>query len=90
LNTLPSQSTPAELPKIQPPAIARVNVDSARLKEQKTIAKLLESMSPEDAAKILQKMDDKQVKAILFSVKKRQAGKILASLEPQRVARMMR
>jgi flagellar motility protein MotE (MotC chaperone) len=56
----------------------------------KATAKLIETMSPEEAGKILKQMDDKEVKQVLTKVKKKQAGKILAMLDPSRAARILR
>ena len=64
--------------------------DTATSKEKKVVAKLLEAMDAQGAARILHQLDDKEVKEILFAVKKRQAGKILSSLDPERAARIIR
>ncbi|HTR98264.1 MAG TPA: hypothetical protein VML00_00860 [Bacteroidota bacterium] len=64
--------------------------DSARAKQSKTFAKMIESMPAEQAVRILKGLDDREVKSILLSVKKRQAAKILSALDPDRAARMIR
>lgn len=64
--------------------------DSARAKESKSFAKMLEAMPAEQAVRILKGLDDREVKAVLLTVKKRQAAKILSALDPDRAARMMR
>jgi flagellar motility protein MotE (MotC chaperone) len=64
--------------------------DTTRMKERKAMAKLVDAMDAQGAAKILRNMDDNEVKEILLAVKKRQAGKILSSLDPERAARIMR
>ena len=64
--------------------------DSARAKDQKAFAKVLEAMQAENAARILKDLPDDEVKRILLNIKKRQAAKILASLDPERAARIMR
>ena len=64
--------------------------DSVAQQDWKATAKLIESMSPEDASKILKQMDDNEVKQVLAKVKTRQAGKILAILDPARAAKIMR
>ena len=64
--------------------------DTTRMKERKAMAKLVDAMDAQGAAKILRNMDDNEVKEILLAVKKRQAGKILGSLDPERAARIMR
>jgi flagellar motility protein MotE (MotC chaperone) len=64
--------------------------DTARMKEHKMKAKLLESMNPESAAHVLKNMDDGDVRSIIMLVKKRQAGKILAMFDPERAAKIMK
>jgi len=64
--------------------------DSLHEKKVKNIAKMLETMSAEDAAKILKNLEMSEAKEVLMSVKKKQAGKILSALEPRYAARMMR
>jgi len=64
--------------------------DSARAKQSKSFAKMIESMPAEQAVRILKGLDDREVKSILLSVKKRQAAKILSALDPDRAARMIR
>ena len=66
------------------------SADSARAKELKGMAKMMESMSAEDAARILQNLKIVEAKKVLMSVKKKQAGKILSAMEPRVAARMMR
>ena len=65
-------------------------VDSTRAKEIKGMAKMLESMSAEDAARILQNLKLDEAKKVLMAVKKKQAGKILSAMEPRLAARMIR
>lgn len=64
--------------------------DSTKTSGTKNLAKLLESMEAQGAAKILRNMNDDEVKQIITYMKKRQAGKVLSSLDPERVARIMR
>jgi hypothetical protein len=64
--------------------------DSTHAKEIKGKAKLIELMSPEDAAKLLQNLKLAEAKQVLMAVKKKQAGKILSAMEPRIAARMMR
>ncbi len=64
--------------------------DSARAKDSKSFAKMLEGMPADQAVRILKGLDDREVKAVLLTVKKRQAAKILSALDPERAARMMR
>jgi flagellar motility protein MotE (MotC chaperone) len=68
----------------------RSTQDSLAKSDWKTTAKLIESMSPEDAGKVLKQMSDAEVKQVISKVKTKQAGKILANLEPDRVARILR
>jgi len=71
-------------------ATQNISADSARTKEIKGMAKMLESMSAEDAARILQNLKVAKAKKVLMAVKKKQAGKILSAMEPRIAARMMR
>lgn len=64
--------------------------DSAHAKERKGIAKMLESMSAEDAARVLKNLKIDEAKKVLMVVKKRQAGKILSAMEPRLAAKMMK
>ena len=64
--------------------------DSAYAKEIKGTAKLLESMSAENAAKILQNLKLSEARQVLMAVKKKQAGKILSAMEPKLAAKMIR
>jgi len=75
----------------QADSLPKVTVsDSARAKDSKSFAKMLEAMPAEQAVRILKGLDDREVRAVLLAVKKRQASKILSALDPERAARMMR
>jgi len=63
--------------------------DSTHAKEIKGRAKLIELMSPDDAARLLQNLKLADAKQVLMAVKKKQAGKILSAMEPRLAARMM-
>jgi len=69
---------------------AKPKVDTTGQQDWKSTAKLIESMSAEEACKILKEMNDSDVKQVLGKVKKRQAGKILATLDPARAAKLLR
>jgi flagellar motility protein MotE (MotC chaperone) len=58
-------------------------------KERQNMARLLESMPPEDAVRILQTTTDKEVRETLQYVNRRQAARIMSLLEPDRAARIM-
>jgi hypothetical protein len=66
------------------------SVGNANAAHTKAIAKILESMQAENAARILKDLSDSEVKELLLVVKKRQAAKILAQLPPERAARIIR
>ena len=66
------------------------SIDSVRIEERKSLAKVFEAMEPERAAKILKEIPDDQVREVILALKKRQAAKILGALEPTRAARIMR
>lgn len=63
--------------------------DSIHAKEIKGKAKLIELMSPEDAARLLKNLQLNVAKEVLMAVKKKQAGKILSAMEPRLAARMI-
>lgn len=69
---------------------AKPKVDTTARQDWKSTAKLIESMSADEACKILKEMNDTDVKQVLAKVKKRQAGKILAILDPARAAKLLR
>lgn len=69
---------------------SRVKSDSLPQSDWKSTARLIESMTPEEAGKILKQMSDTEVKQVITKVKTKQAGKILAMLDPERVARILR
>ncbi len=66
------------------------SIDSSRMKLQKSRAKILEAMPPEDAAKILLRLSDEETKELLKYVKARQAAKIIASIQPDRASKLFR
>jgi flagellar motility protein MotE (MotC chaperone) len=59
-------------------------------KERKAMAKMLESMAPDNVVKLIQGMSDEEVKELLLSLKTKQAAKILAALDPDRAAKLIR
>jgi hypothetical protein len=65
-------------------------VDTAKAKERKGMAKVLESMPAENAAKILQDLPEDEMKELLMYVKKRQAAKILSAIDPTRASKLFR
>jgi hypothetical protein len=69
---------------------AVVRADSIRKSDLRTMAKVMESMEPESAAKILRDLPDSDVKDIVFRVKTRQAARILSAIEPERAARLIK
>jgi flagellar motility protein MotE (MotC chaperone) len=69
---------------------AATKADTTVQQDWKSTAKLIDSMSAEEACKILKEMNDTDVKHVLGKVKKRQAGKILAALDPIRAAKLLR
>lgn len=70
-----------------PPVVEPKKLDPKELKEK---AKLLEVMTPEDAANVLKRLTQEESKEILKAMKKKQAGKILANLTPDQIAGIMR
>lgn len=68
----------------------RVQLQEKMTEEMQTMAKMLESMSPEDAARILQSTTDKEVREAILLVNRRQAARIMSLLDPDRAARIMK
>lgn len=64
--------------------------DTLRTQRRKSMAKVLEEMKPDQAAKILRNIPDEELRELMLILKKRQAAKILGSLDPERVARILR
>jgi|GEM_PF-2285957 len=54
------------------------------------LAKIYESMRPEQAAPVLAKLKDDEIINILFKMRQRNAAKIIASFDPQLAARITR
>lgn len=54
----------------------------------KKVAKMYESMSPEDAAKKMEKLDEGIAVSILTTLKPKSAGKILAQMEDEKAANL--
>lgn len=52
------------------------------------LAKIYESMRPEDAAPILAKLDDQTIIQVLQSMRQRQAAKVLTNFDPELAARI--
>ncbi len=68
----------------------RAQLQEKMTEEMQTMAKMLESMSPEDAARILQSTTDKEVREAILLVNRRQAARIMSLLDPDRAARIMK
>jgi hypothetical protein len=68
----------------------RARLDGKDTEDMRTMAKMLESMSPEDAARILQSTTDKEVREAILLVNRRQAARIMSLLDPDRAARIMK
>lgn len=68
----------------------RAQIQEKVTEELQTMAKMLESMSPEDAARILQSTTDKEVREAILLVNRRQAARIMSLIEPDRAARIMK
>ncbi len=66
----------------------QVRVDSANYRQSLKLAKIVESMPAEDAAKMLESLSDAMVIDILMRLKQRQAAKIMAEFSASRSARL--
>jgi flagellar motility protein MotE (MotC chaperone) len=81
----------AELDSKSRPAMTPTAMnDSAKTKDRKMLVKMLEAMSPENAARIVESFQDPDAKAILMGIKARQAGKILSAMNVERASKLMR
>lgn len=68
----------------------RKAVDKDRLEQQLKVAKMYESMQPEDAARRLEKIDEESALVILTTLKPKVAGKILAQMDTEKAAALSR
>lgn len=64
--------------------------DSVKTSDPKAMAKMLDSIKPEQAVKIVNNLSDQEVKELLPFLNKRQVGKILSALDPSRAAKIIR
>ncbi|RJP81651.1 MAG: hypothetical protein C4524_01660 [Candidatus Zixiibacteriota bacterium] len=64
--------------------------DSTGLKRSAKLAKIVENMEPEDAARMLEPLSDDIVIHILLRLKQRQAAEVMAALPPSRAAGLSR
>lgn len=68
----------------------RKAVDKDRQEQQLKVAKMYESMQPEDAARRLEKIDEESALVILTTLKPKAAGKILAQMDTEKAAALSR
>lgn len=64
----------------------RKAIDKERLEQQLKVAKMYESMQPEDAARRIERLDDESALVILTTLKPKSAGKILAQMDTEKAA----
>lgn len=88
--TVPA-TEPTELAEEKPvPQTQPAKLDSTALRRSIKLAKIVENMPPEDAAKMLEPLTDDMVIDILLRLKQRQAAKIMAEIPSERAAQISR
>jgi hypothetical protein len=76
---------------VPPPEVpVKTAADSTDVKRSVKLAKIVEAMSPADAAKMLEPLSDDMVTYILLRLKQRQAAQIMAALPATRSAGISR
>lgn len=68
----------------------RKAADKERQEQLLKVAKMYESMPPEDAARRMEKLDNESALLILTTLKPKAAGKILAQMEAEKAASLSR
>jgi hypothetical protein len=66
--------------------VSAAAVANGDTKEMAKLAKLLESVKPEEAASIASQLDIEQIVALVMKMKDRSAGKMLAAMPPEQAA----
>lgn len=72
--------------KIKEQEEIKAQLEKARSENYQRLAKIYESMPPEEAAARLEKLDDDTATTLILAIKPRQAAKILANVNPEKAA----
>jgi flagellar motility protein MotE (MotC chaperone) len=70
--------------KIKEQEEIKAQVEKAKSENFQRLAKIYESMPPEEAAARLERLDDDTATVLLLAIKPRQAAKILANVNPEK------
>lgn len=74
--------------KIKQQEELKAQLEKAKAENYQRLAKIYESMPPEEAASRIEKLDDDTAVTLLLAIKPRQAGKILANITPEKAAQL--
>lgn len=72
--------------KIKQQEALKEQLERAQRENYQRLAKIYESMPPEEAAARIEKLDDDTATTLILAIKPRQAAKILANLNPEKAA----
>ncbi len=72
--------------KIKEQEEIKAQLEKARSENYQRLAKIYESMPPEEAATRLEKLDDDTATTLILAIKPRQAAKILSNVNPEKAA----
>lgn len=72
--------------KIKEQQTLKEQLEKATQENYQRLAKIYESMPPEEAASRIEKLDEDTAVLLLLAIKPRQAGKILANVNPDKAA----
>ncbi|MCS7214874.1 MAG: hypothetical protein RMI30_04795 [Thermodesulfovibrio sp.] len=72
--------------KIKQQEELKAQLEKAQTENYQRLAKIYESMPPEEAAARLEKLDEETATTLLLAIKPRQAAKILANVNPEKAA----
>jgi len=72
--------------KIKEQEEIKAQIEKAQSENFQRLAKIYESMPPEEAATRIEKLDDDTATALILAIKPRQAAKILANVNPEKAA----
>lgn len=72
--------------KIKQQEEIKAQLERAQQENYQRLAKIYESMPPEEAAARIEKLDNETAVTLLLAIKPRQAGKILANVSPEKAA----
>lgn len=72
--------------KIKEQEQLKAQIDKAKEENYQRLAKIYESMPPEEAALRIEKLDEDTATTLILAIKPRQAAKILGNINPEKAA----